>query len=214
MIYEKRVSALRKPSQHESNTDICELCISNCCKKNYSIFLQDDEIHLFENNIAEDDYLEQKNGYKTLRMRSCCHLSKLGKCQIYIERPFDCRMHPLMPDLLEDAVKFVIDTTCLISYILPGEMWLSRSGYYSEMLQNEGILLSYLKFVKKHYPQKKVKSGVTHYPLEKFIQLSFDYGRSGACRYLYTTGVLDRHECDAVLKGLKSYADEYVLEVK
>lgn len=75
---------------------ICNNCSMNCCKKFYAVLLPEEEEKF--RNIAFD--VETPLGsVKAIGARNgkpCVFLNEEGFCRIYPERPFDCRLWPLI----------------------------------------------------------------------------------------------------------------------
>lgn len=186
-----------------SASDVCGACRSNCCTKRLPIFLLDSEEKLFQGRLQGGDELVRGESSWTVAVSRCPHLDDQSRCTIYGLRPSDCRMHPLLFELVEGEICFRIDVTCAQSFVLGEEALRARGRWYQERVSHQGLDEAYTEYVEKHYSSKEIGAGVTHIPLDDFFALRRRLGPEGACRHLVQTSVLSQDEGASVLGSLK-----------
>ncbi len=76
--------------------DICRGCNVNCCKKFYAVLLPEEERIFDEVSFNIDTELGSVKAIGGYRGRQCIFLDENGFCRIYENRPFDCRLWPIV----------------------------------------------------------------------------------------------------------------------
>ncbi|MEM1938640.1 MAG: YkgJ family cysteine cluster protein [Acidilobaceae archaeon] len=94
--------------------DICRGCKVNCCRRFYAVLLDEEEKEFdgvastLKTPLGKVKTLGDPNG------KVCPFLSGEGFCKVYKDRPFDCRLWPIMVhyDFETDEYVIVLDLEC------------------------------------------------------------------------------------------------------
>lgn len=103
--------------------DICENCQLNCCRRFYAVLLPEEE-KIFENSsFAIKTAKGDVKAIGAIDGKACMFLSNNGHCMIYENRPFDCRLWPVVvyidPDTNEKVVYLDLDCPAIRELRIP-----------------------------------------------------------------------------------------------
>ena len=76
--------------------EVCRGCSVNCCKKFYAVLLPDEEGVFNGVSFDIETRLGSVKAIGSYGGRQCIFLDENGLCRIYENRPFDCRLWPII----------------------------------------------------------------------------------------------------------------------
>lgn len=76
--------------------EVCRGCTVNCCKRFYAVLLADEEHRFREESFQVDTPLGPVRAIGSRDGKPCPFLGEDGLCTVYPQRPFDCRLWPIL----------------------------------------------------------------------------------------------------------------------
>ncbi|MEM2658891.1 MAG: YkgJ family cysteine cluster protein [Zestosphaera sp.] len=75
---------------------VCSDCRINCCKRFYAVLLPEEEKDFENSSFSIDTELGSVRAIGSRNGLSCPYLDDTGMCSIYVRRPLDCRLWPVI----------------------------------------------------------------------------------------------------------------------
>jgi len=125
--------------------NICRNCKVNCCKRFYAVLLPEEEERFRDIAFTVNTPLGLVKAIGAKDGKPCPFLGSNGMCRVYIERPFDCRLWPIIMYYdFETGEKVVyLDLECpAVEQGLIGKEFVDR---VIEVLKNSNIDVNWLK---------------------------------------------------------------------